>query len=123
MGPLAQQLLQQARKLADGKSPWLLPSSHRRGASILGEALTRGVYRNRATFALPPFNVHDLRRSFITHLRAEPEHRPYVSYLVNHLATGITARYDRNDYGREKMRAMLAWEAKLQGFLSAEGSA
>lgn len=66
---------------------------------------------------LPPWTLHDLRRSVATHLRDEAVmgddrvDRLTVSKILNHAEGGMTRIYDRYASDPEKRRALDAWAA------------
>jgi integrase len=58
---------------------------------------------------VPPFVLHDLRRSFRTGL-GRLGVRPDISeLLLNHVKTGVSATYDRYSYHGEKRAALALW--------------
>lgn len=71
--------------------------------------------------ALPPWTLHDLRRSVATHLRDEAvmgedrADRLTVSKILNHAEGGMTRIYDRYASDPEKRRALDAWSKVVTG--------
>jgi integrase len=65
--------------------------------------------KQRLGAAVPPFVLHDLRRSFRTGL-GRLGVRPDISeLLLNHVKTGVSATYDRYSYHGEKHAALALW--------------
>ena len=63
---------------------------------------------------MEPWHLHDLRRTFATHLRSLGVDRLVVSKLLNHAEAGITKVYDRYSADPEKTAAMERWANRLQ---------
>jgi integrase len=65
--------------------------------------------KQRLGAPVPPFVLHDLRRSFRTGL-GRLGVRPDISeLLLNHVKTGVSATYDRYSYHGEKRAALALW--------------
>jgi integrase len=67
---------------------------------------------------IPPWRLHDLRRTFATHLRSLGVDRLVVSKLLNHAEAGVTKIYDRYAADPEKTAAMERWANRLREFIS-----
>jgi integrase len=63
---------------------------------------------------MEPWHLHDLRRSFATHLRSLGVERLVVSKLLNHAEAGTTKIYDRYAADPEKTAAMERWANRLR---------
>jgi integrase len=68
--------------------------------------------------AMEPWHLHDLRRTFATHLRSLGVDRLVVSKLLNHAEGGVTRIYDRYTADAEKTAAMERWANRLREILS-----
>ena len=70
---------------------------------------------------MPPWVLHDLRRSFVTHvsqLGFAPPH--VVEAIVNHVSghrSGVAGVYNRANYGVEKRAALDAWGERLTAMM------
>ena len=64
--------------------------------------------------SMPPWHLHDLRRTFATHLRTLGIDRLVVSKLLNHAEGGVTKTYDRWAADPEKAEAMESWANRLR---------
>jgi integrase len=64
------------------------------------------------------WRMHDLRRSFATHLRSLGVERLVVSKLLNHAEAGVTKIYDRYAADPEKTAAMERWANRLREIIS-----
>jgi len=64
------------------------------------------------------WHIHDLRRTFATHLRSIGIDRLTVSKLLNHAEGGTTKIYDRWAADPEKWAAMERWAHRLREIIS-----
>ena len=62
--------------------------------------------------------IHDLRRTFATHMRSLGVDRLVVSKLLNHAEGGVTKIYDRWAADPEKTAAMERWANRLREIIS-----
>jgi integrase len=69
---------------------------------------------------MEPWHLHDLRRTFATHLRSLGIDRLVVSKLLNHAEAGITKVYDRYSADAEKSAAMERWANRLREIITGE---
>jgi integrase len=67
---------------------------------------------------IEPWRLHDLRRTFATHLRSLGVDRLVVSKLLNHAEAGITHIYDRYSADPEKSAAVERWANRLREIIS-----
>ena len=62
---------------------------------------------------LPAWTVHDLRRSFVTHISERGFAQPHVTEsIVNHISgakAGVAGVYNRASYAAEKRQAVEMW--------------
>ena len=97
-------------------SPWLFPSARGRKPLEPG-ALTRALNRNREILKIGDATIHDLRRTFATHLGELGIAPETIRVLLNHAAPDLTGRvYNRSlnlDARRLAMEAWCAWLAKV----------
>jgi integrase len=119
LSPLALEILNGAPKLA---GPFIfsttggeLPIS---GISKAKASLDRDMLAALKTVLgkkaeLPPWRLHDLRRTCGTGLQALRISSDEIGAVLNHKKPGVTARYLRHDYGEEKVTALAAWSNKL----------
>lgn len=71
-----------------------------------------------ATFGIPDFRGHDLRRTAASFMAAGGVSRLVVAKILNHAETGVTAVYDRHSYDAEKQAALTWWDARIAGLLN-----
>jgi integrase len=70
---------------------------------------------------VPPWRLHDLRRSFASGLAALGVPLPVTEKLLNHVSGsfgGIVDVYQQYNFDSEKTDALVRWAAHLQGLLS-----
>ena len=67
---------------------------------------------------MEPWHLHDLRRTFATHLRSLGIDRLVVSKLLNHAEGGVTSIYDRYTADPEQAAAMERWANRLREIIS-----
>jgi integrase len=79
------------------------------------------TYLAAAGMTLEPWRLHDLRRSAATHMVRLGIREEVVGRVLNHAATGITARvYALHSYAPEKREALNTWAAELERITTAE---
>ena len=76
-----------------------------------------------ATFTVPAFRGHDLRRTAASMVASGGIQRLTISKILNHIERNVTAVYDRHSYDSEKRAALDWWDIKLQGILDNKDSA
>lgn len=94
-------------------SPWLFPST-RHAHPITPAALTCALVRHRAALGIGTASLHDLRRSFATHLGELGTPPDILSALLGHAPTTITKQvYDHSKLIEAKRKTMEKWSAWL----------
>jgi len=73
---------------------------------------------NSLTGPMEPWHLHDLRRTFATHMRSIGIDKLTVSKLLNHAEAGTTKIYDRYAADPEKTAAMERWANRLREIIS-----
>ena len=73
--------------------------------------------KERVDAKIPHWRLHDLRRTFATHLRTIGIDRLVVSKLLNHAEGGVTKIYDRYAADPEKTAAMERWANRLRDII------
>ena len=80
------------------------------GFSKAKPALDRVIARARDGEALPPWTIHDLRRTAATKMAQLGATEFVVGRVLNHAAAGVTGKhYNQYDYIAEKRTALEAW--------------
>jgi integrase len=75
---------------------------------------------------MPPWTVHDLRRSVVTHLHERGFAQPHVvEAIVNHVSghqAGVAGIYNKAVYLNERRRALNLWGAHIAALVAGEKS-
>lgn len=58
---------------------------------------------------LPPFTVHDLRRTASTHLNEQGFHSDAIEACLNHTMRGVRGVYNKAKYEKERIEIMEKW--------------
>lgn len=66
---------------------------------------------------LPPWRLHDLRRTAATGMARLGVSRETIALTLNHAQQGVTAIYDRHPRLEERRRALAQWAETLQGII------
>ena len=105
--------LQDLQRLASG-SKWVLPARkmQQRMVPHICES-TIGVALGKVKHGLPPFTVHDFRRTARTHLAALGVSPHVAERCLNHKLKGVEGIYNRHDYFEERKDALETWARLL----------
>ena len=116
LNDVALELLDELRPLDEA---WVFPSPTRPGQPLsnFGKAVTAV----KKSSGIVDFRTHDERRTFATELTKLGFSQFIVGRLLNHVQTGVTSRYDRNEYRKEKAEAAAAWGRRLRGIVGDTG--
>jgi integrase len=80
--------------------------------------ILRAMARKRGddprTVSLPPFVIHDLRRTLRTRLSGLRVPEPVAEMVIGHGKRGLARVYDQHRYADEMREALDAWAAKLR---------
>lgn len=105
--------LQELQRLANG-SKWVLPARkmQQRMVPHICES-TIGVALGKVKHGLPPFTVHDFRRTARTHLASLGVSPHVAERCLNHKLKGVEGIYNRHDYFEERKEALETWARLL----------
>ncbi len=121
--PQAVTWLRELRLLA-GKSQWVFPArkmQHLMTPHIHDSTLPIALAKVRAEMkAIPPFTIHDLRRTGRTHLSALGVDFVVAERCLNHTIKGVAQRYDRHDYFDERRAGLTKWAGLLDALEKGE---
>jgi len=70
-----------------------------------------------ATFTVPDFRGHDLRRTAASMMAGSGIERLTISKVLNHVERSVTAVYDRHTYDPEKRAALAWWDIRLKAIV------
>jgi integrase len=100
----------QGPRLREGETE---AARQRRSAGFQSWSQSKARLDRRLGFARP-WDLHDLRRTVETRLRALGTGDDAVSRILNHAMGPVRTAYDRHDYLAEKAVALQAWADQLQ---------
>ena len=84
---------------------------------------TASTRKLKSIVAIDDWRLHDLRRSFATHLAALGVAPHVISVMLNHRSgfrTGVTAIYNRHEYAKEAKAAWALWGDTLETWVQLE---
>ena len=74
---------------------------------------------------MPPWRIHDLRRSFVTHVNESGFAQPHiVEAIVNHISghlAGVAGVYNKALYLAERRQALVLWAEHVTGLVDGRG--
>jgi len=102
-------------KTLDASGEYLFPKRRRdRRARVPHVGLdTLNAALQRVQHGLPPFTLHDLRRTARTQLAALGVRRQVAERCLGHAIRGVEGTYDRHDYFKERRAALEQWTGVL----------
>ncbi|MDQ3211682.1 MAG: tyrosine-type recombinase/integrase [Acidobacteriota bacterium] len=100
----------------------LQPEDLTASAYVLDGARSKRLQaRAAATFTVPGFHGHDLRRTAASRMASGGVDRLTIAKILNHVDSSVTAVYDRHSYDPEKAAALAWWDAKLAALVENKG--
>lgn len=115
--PQAVTWLRELHLLAGG-SPWVFPArkmQHLMTPHIHDSTLPTALAKVRAEMKdVPPFTIHDLRRTGRTHLAMLGVDFVVAERCLNHVIKGVAQRYDHHDYFDERRAGLTKWADWLE---------
>jgi integrase len=89
---------------------------------LLDEAIAARRQREGRA-AMPPWVLHDLRRTVRTRLVSDLGVEQYIAErVIGHALTGLDRVYDQGSHAAAKADALLRWEARLVGIVEPEAT-
>jgi integrase len=95
-----------ARKMQISSLPHICPNT-------LNAALAKRILPALAAEGVPPFVIHDLRRTARSHLSALGVAPHIAESCLNHKLKGVAGVYDRHGYFDERKKALAEWARLL----------
>jgi integrase len=112
----ATELFQELKPLAGG-SVWVMPGRSGLSKPFSHNAMNQAM--GSITFEIPPFTIHDLRRTGSTLLHEKGFASDVIEKSLNHQIRGVRGVYNRAEYA-ELRRQMLQFWADYVGALATE---
>lgn len=114
LAPAVVEWLRALHTLAMG-SPYVFPARRRDPRSRYEHVGldTLNVAMSRLTIDMPPFTLHDLRRTARTQLAKLGIRREVAERCLNHKLRGVEGTYNQHDYFAERRSALETWAALI----------
>ena len=95
-------------KAIAGNEPFVFVG-RKSGTHISHNAFNTAQKAALALTELPPFTVHDLRRTASTHLNEQGFNSDAIEACLNHTAKGVRGVYNKAKYEKERTQMMQKW--------------
>ncbi|WP_180111002.1 MULTISPECIES: tyrosine-type recombinase/integrase [unclassified Acinetobacter] len=95
-------------KAIAGNEPFVFVG-RKSGTHISHNAFNTAQKAALALTDLPPFTVHDLRRTASTHLNEQGFNSDAIEACLNHTAKGVRGVYNKAKYEKERIEMMQKW--------------
>jgi integrase len=110
-------LLTELRDLA-GSSAWVMPGRSTSARPFAKNALNQAL--GYISFGIPPFTIHDLRRTGSTILHERGFVSDVIEKALNHHIGGIRGVYNRAEYGDQRREMLQFWGTYVSELASEE---
>jgi len=111
-------LLRELRELAAG-SPWVLPGRSSIHKPFSANAMNQAL--GNLSFPIPPFTIHDMRRTGSTLLHEKGYPSDVVEKALNHTIGGVRGTYNRAQYGDQRKEMLQFWADFVDGIAAENG--
>lgn len=102
----ATKLLQELKALAGG-SIWVMPGRSDLSKPFSHNAMNQAM--GSITFEIPPFTIHDLRRTGSTLLHEQGFASDVIEKALNHDIKGVRGVYNRAEYAEQRRQMLQFW--------------
>jgi integrase len=102
----ATKLFQELKTLAGG-SVWVMPGRSSLSKPFSHNAMNQAM--ESITFEIPPFTIHDLRRTSSTLLHEQGFTSDVIEKALNHQIKGVRGVYNRAEYAEQRRRMLQFW--------------
>jgi integrase len=110
----AVEMFEELRELA-GESKLILPGRNKPNQPISGSILNLAL--ESIKFGIPPFTIHDSRRTASTHLHEMGWRADVIEKALGHEIRGVRGIYNRAEYATERRRMLQQWATYVEGLL------
>jgi integrase len=115
--PLSDEAMEIIGPRMKGRGRYVFPGRLSGAEPILASVPNRAIRRNLERIGIPPFTVHDLRRTVNTHMARLKIDAQTRSRVLNHIsakkASVTEGVYNSHAYDLEKRQALEAWAKEL----------
>jgi len=102
----ATELFQELKALAGG-SVWVMPGRSGLSKPFSHNAMNQAM--GSITFEIPPFTIHDLRRTGSTLLHEKGFAWDVIEKALNHQIKGVRGVYNRAEYAEQRRQMLQCW--------------
>ncbi len=102
----ATKLFQELKALAGG-SAWVMPGRSSLSKPFSHNAMNQAM--GSITFEIPPFTIHDLRRTGSTLLHEKGFAYDVIEKALNHKIGGVRGVYNRAEYAEQRRQMLQFW--------------
>jgi integrase len=106
------ELFRGLKELASG-SPWVLPGRSSIHKPFAANALNKAL--ENIHFEIPPFTIHDMRRTGSTLLHEKGFPSDVVEKALNHTIGGVRGVYNRAEYAEQRKKMLQFWGDYIEG--------
>jgi len=103
-------------KTIAGNEPYVFVG-RKTGTHISHNAFNTAQKAALALTDLPPFTVHDLRRTASTHLNEQGFHSDAIEVCLNHAMRGVRGVYNKAKYEKERIDMLQKWSNYIFGVI------
>jgi integrase len=108
-------IFRELQNLAGG-SLWVIPSRGSLGKPFSTTALNQAL--QGVSFAIPPFTIHDMRRTGSTLLHKKGYPSDVIEKALNHTIGGVRGVYNRAQYSDQRRKMLQFWADYIEGLVS-----
>ena len=109
------EIFRELQELAGG-SPWVIPSRSSLAKPFCTTALNQAL--QGVSFAIPPFTIHDMRRTGSTLLHEKGFPSDVIEKALNHTIGGVRGIYNRAQYSDQRRKMLQFWADYVEGLAS-----
>jgi len=113
----ATKLFQELKALAGG-SVWVMPGRSSLSKPFSHNAMNQAM--GSITFEIPPFTIHDLRRTGSTLLHEKGFASDVIEKALNHQIKGVRGVYNRAEYAEPRRQMLQFWGNYVAGLATEE---
>jgi integrase len=111
----ATELFQELNALAGG-SVWVMPGRSGLSKPFSHNAMNQAM--GSITFEIPPFTIHDLRRTSSTQLHEKGFPSDVIEKALNHQIKGVRGVYNRAEYAEQRRQMLQFWADYVEALVT-----
>ena len=98
------------------ESAWVLPGRSSLSKPFAANALNKAL--ENLNFGIPPFTIHDMRRTGSTLLHEKGFPSDVVEKALNHSIGGVRGVYNKAEYSEQRRKMLQFWADYVEGIAS-----